>query len=167
MSRVFGSTQSHSSPTSHRAQIPSSSDEVSSDGSELEFARSNDDYDDDSSRVEDQQEQGGGVRGRGCMQPRRRGRGRRPGRGRDRGGRGTSSQAMCGMGIRGRGMGGGGGGGGGDTSGITQDHLILYGPWQRKESNALNIHLEEVSLVLYFLLTVTCPPRTFSSIFHG
>ena len=28
----------YSSPTSHRAQIPSSSDEVSSDGSELEFA---------------------------------------------------------------------------------------------------------------------------------
>ena len=52
MSTVFGSIQSHSSPTSHRAQIPSSSDEVSSDGSELEFARSNDD-DDDSSRVED------------------------------------------------------------------------------------------------------------------
>ena len=37
----------------------------SSDGSELEFARSNDDDDDDSSQVEDQQEQGGGVRGRG------------------------------------------------------------------------------------------------------
>ena len=41
----------YSSPTSHRAQIPSSSDEVSSDGSELEFARSNDDDDDDSSQV--------------------------------------------------------------------------------------------------------------------
>ena len=79
MSTVFGSTQSHSNPTSHRAQIPSSSDEVSSDGSELEFARSNDD-DGDSSRVEDQQEQGGGVRGRGWMQPRRRGRGRRTGK---------------------------------------------------------------------------------------
>ena len=67
MSTVFGSTQCHSSPTSHRAQIPSSSDEVSSDGSELEFARPNydDDDDDDSSRVEDQREQGGGVRGRG------------------------------------------------------------------------------------------------------
>ena len=53
----------YSSPTSHRAQIPSSSDEVSSDSSELEFARSNDD--DDSSQVEDQQEQGDdGVRGR-------------------------------------------------------------------------------------------------------
>ena len=25
-----------------------------------------------------------------------------------------------------------------DTSGITQDQLILYDPWQRKESNALN-----------------------------
>ena len=110
MSTVFGSIQSHSSSTSDRAQIPSGSDEVSSDGSELEFARSNDD-DDSSSRVEDQQEQGGGVGGRGCMQPRRRGRGRRPGRGRGRGGRGTSSQAMYGMGIRkwhGR-----------DTSGIT------------------------------------------------
>ena len=68
ISAVFGSTQSHSSPTSHRAQISSSSDEVSSDDSELEFTRSNDD--DDSSQVEDQQEQGGGVRGRGCMQPR-------------------------------------------------------------------------------------------------
>ena len=53
MSTVFGSTQSHSSSTSHRAQIPSSSDEVSSDGSDLEFARSNDDDDDDSSWVED------------------------------------------------------------------------------------------------------------------
>ena len=106
MSTIFGSTQSHSSPTSHRAQILSSSDEVSSDGSELEIARSND-GDDDSSRVEDQQEQGGGVRGRACMQPRRRGRGRRPGRGRDRGVRETSSQAMCGMGIR-KGNGGGG-----------------------------------------------------------
>ena len=61
MSTVFGYTQSHSSPTSHRAQISSTSDEVSSDGSELEFARSNDDDDDDSSRVEDQQEQGDGV----------------------------------------------------------------------------------------------------------
>ena len=99
MSTVFGSTLSHSSPTSHRAQIPSSSDEVSSDGSELEFARSNDD--DDSSQVEDQQEQGGGVRGRVCMQPRRRFRGHRPGRGRGRGGRGTFSQAMCGMGWEG------------------------------------------------------------------
>ena len=99
MSAVFGSTQSHSSPTSHRAQISSSSEEVSSDGSELEFARSNDD-DDDSSRVEDQQEQGGGARGKGCMQPRRRGRGRRPGRGHGRGGRGTASRTMCGMAIR-------------------------------------------------------------------
>ena len=64
------------------------------------------------------------------MQPRRRGRGRRPRRGCGRGGRGTSSQAMCRMGIKkGRGR---------DTSGITQDQLILNGPWQRKESNALN-----------------------------
>ena len=92
MSTVFGSTQNHSSPTSHRAQIPNSSDEVSSDSSKLEFARPNDD-DDDSSRVENQQEQGGGVRGRGCMQPRRRG------------------HAMYGMGIR--------KGHGRDTSGIT------------------------------------------------
>ena len=91
MSTVFGSAQIHTSPTSHNAQIPSSSDEVSSDGSELEFARSNDD--DDSSRVEDQQEQGGGVGGRECMQPRRRCRGHRPVRGHGRGGRGTSSQA--------------------------------------------------------------------------
>ena len=63
----------YSSHTSHRAQKPSRSDEVSSDGSELEFSRSNND-DGDSSRVEDQQDQGGGVRGRGCMQPRGRGR---------------------------------------------------------------------------------------------
>ena len=63
MSTVFGSTQSTAAPAP-RAQIPISSDEVSSDGSELEFARSNDD-DGDSSRVEDQQEQGGGVRVRG------------------------------------------------------------------------------------------------------
>ena len=91
----------YSSPTSHRAQMPSSSDEVSSDGSELEFARSNDDDDDDSSRVEDQQEKGGGVSGRKCMQPRRRGCGRRLGRGRGRGGHGSISQAMCGMGWEG------------------------------------------------------------------
>ena len=84
----------YSSPTSHRAQIPSSSDEVSSDGSELEFARSNND-DGDSSQVEDQQEGGVGVRGRGCMQPRRRGRGC------GRGGHGSFSQAMCGMGWEG------------------------------------------------------------------
>ena len=90
----------YSSPTSHRAQIPSSSDEVLSYGSELEFARSNDD-DGDSSRVEDQQEQGGGVRRKECMQPRRRGRGRRLGRGHGRVGRGTFSQAMCGMGWEG------------------------------------------------------------------
>ena len=79
MSTVFGSK--YSSLTSHRAQIPSSSDEVSSDGSELEFARSNDDDDEDSSQVEDQQEQGGGIRGRGCMPPTRRDRGRGLGRG--------------------------------------------------------------------------------------
>ncbi len=58
MSTVFSSTQSHINPTSHRAQIPSSSDEVSSDGSKFEFARSND-HDDNSSCVDDQQEQGG------------------------------------------------------------------------------------------------------------
>ena len=121
MSTVFGSTQSTAAPSPTVLQIPSSNDEVSSDGSELEFARSNDD-DGDSSRVEDQQEQGGGVRGRGCMQPRRRGRGRRLGKGRGRGGHGSFSQAMCGMGWE-------------DTSGITQDQLILNGPWQRKESN--------------------------------
>ena len=80
--------------------------------------------------VEDQQEQGGGIRGRGCMQPRRRCHGRRPGKGRGRGGRRTSSQAMCGMGIR--------KGHERDTSGITQNQLILNGPWQRKESNDLN-----------------------------
>ena len=54
MFTVLVSTQSHSSPTSKNAQIPSSSDEVSSDGGELEFARSNDN--DNSSRVEDQHE---------------------------------------------------------------------------------------------------------------
>ena len=79
--------------------------------------------------MEDQQEQGVGVRGRGCKQPRRRDRGCRLGRGRGGGGRGTSSQVMCGAGIRKR--------HGKDTSGIAQDQLILYGPWQRKESNAL------------------------------
>ena len=47
-----------------------------------------------------------------------------------RGGRGTFSQAMCGMGFR--------KGHGRDISGITQDQLILNGPWHRKESNALN-----------------------------
>ena len=129
MSTVFGSTQSHSSPTSHRALIPSSSDEVSSDSGGLEVVGSNGDNE-DSSQVEDKQEQSGDVRGRGCMQPRRRGHGRRPGRGRGRGGPGTSSQAMCGMGIR-KGL-------WRATSGITQDQLILNGPWQRKESTALN-----------------------------
>ena len=53
MSTVFGSIQSHSSPTSHKAKIPSGSDEVSSDSSELESDRSNVD-DADNSRVEDQ-----------------------------------------------------------------------------------------------------------------
>ena len=139
MSTIFGSTQCHSSPSSHRDQIPSSSDEVSSDGSELEFARSNDD--DDISRVEDQQEQGGGVRGRGCMQARRRGRGRRPGRGHGRGGRVTSSRAMCGMVIR--------KGHERDTSGNTQDQLILNGPWQRKESNALNYFWLYFAIFIY------------------
>ena len=129
MSTVFRSTQSRSSPTSHRAQILSSSDEVSSDGSGLEFVGSNDDNE-DSSLVEYKQEQSGGVRGRGCMQPRRRGRGRRPGRGCGRGGPGTSSQSMCGMGIR-KGL-------GRATNGITQDQVILNGPWQRKESTGLN-----------------------------
>ena len=141
MSTVFGSTQSHSSPTSHRAQIPSGSDEVSSDGSELEFARSNDDDDDDSSQVEDQQEQGGGVRGRGCMPPRRRGSGRRLGRGRGTDGCGTFSQAMCRMGIR--------KGHERDTSGITQDQHILNGPWQRKESNALNYFWFYFAIFIY------------------
>ena len=58
------------------------------------------------------------------------GRERRPGRECGRGGRGTSSQAICGMGIR--------KGHGRYTGGITQDQHILNGPWQRKESNALN-----------------------------
>ena len=77
--------------------------------------------------MEDQQEQGGGIRG--VYATRRRGRGRRPGRGRGRGGRGTSSQAMCVMGITHR-----------DTSGITQSQLILNGSWQRK-GNALNLSI--------------------------
>ena len=64
------------------------------------------------------------------MQPKRRCRGHGPGRGHGRGGRGTSSQAMCRMGIR--------KGNERGTSGITQDQLILNGPWQGKESNALN-----------------------------
>ena len=38
------------------------------------------------------------------------------------GGRGTSSQAMCGIGIK--------KGHGKDTSRITQDQLVLNGPWQ-------------------------------------
>ena len=75
------------------------------------------------------------------MQPRRRDRGRTPGRGRGRGGRWTSSQAMCGMGIR--------KGHGRDTSGITQDQLILNGPWQRKESNALNYFWLYFAIFIY------------------
>ena len=64
------------------------------------------------------------------MQPRSRGHGRRPGRGCGKGGRGTFCQAISRMGNR--------KGHGRDTSGITQDQLILKDPWQRKESNALN-----------------------------
>ena len=79
----------------------------------MEFARSNDD-DGDSSWVEDQQEQGGDV----CNQ-----------------GEWVIDVAEVDMGVSvkqcvewdGR-----------DASGITQDQLILNGPWQRKESNALN-----------------------------
>ena len=114
----------YSSPTSHRAQIPSSNNEVTSDGSELEFARSNDD-DGDSSRVEDQQEQGGRIRGRGVCNK----------------GEGAMDVDLeegmakmdVGLSVKqcvewdGR-----------DTSGITQDQLILNGPRQGKESNALN-----------------------------
>ena len=36
-----------------------------------------------------------------------------------------------------------------DTSGITQDQLLLNGPWQRKESNALNIFLLYFSIFIY------------------
>ena len=124
-----------SRPTSHRAQIPSSSDEVSSDGSDFEFARSNDD-DDDSSQVEDQQEQGGGVRGRGCMQPRRRDHGRRLGRGCGRVDVGFSIKQCVKWDGR-------------DTSGITQDQHTLNGPWQRKESNALNYFWLYFAILIY------------------
>ena len=158
MSTVFGSKQSHSSPTSHRALIPRSSDVVSSDGSGLEFAGSNDDNE-DSSQVEDKQEQSGDVRGRGCMQPRRRGRGCRPGRGHGRGGPGTSSQAMCGMGIR-KGL-------GRATSGITQDQLILNSPWQRKESTALNYRFRGGEPGPTFPVDISMSTLDFfSSIFH-
>ena len=124
----------YSSPTSHRAQTPSSRNEVSSDGSELEFARSNDDS--DSSWVEDQQEQGGCVRGRGvCNQ-----------------GEGVvdvdleEGMAEVDMGVLvkqcvewdGR-----------DTSGITLDQLILNGPWQRKECNALNYFWLYFAIFIY------------------
>ena len=73
------------------------------------------------------------------MQPRRRGLGRRLGRGCGRGGRGTFSQAMCGIGIR--------KGHGRDTSGITQNQLILNGPWQ--ESNAWNYFLLYFEIFIY------------------
>ena len=107
----------YSRPTSHRAQISSSSDEASFDGSELEFARSNDDDDDDRSQVEDQQDQGGGVRGRGvCKQ----------GEGivdvdLEEGVAevdvGLSVKQCVQWDLR-------------DTTGITQDQHILNGPWQ-------------------------------------
>ena len=36
-----------------------------------------------------------------------------------------------------------------DTSGITQDQLILNGPWQRKESNALNYFWLYFAIFIY------------------
>ena len=36
-----------------------------------------------------------------------------------------------------------------DTSGITQDQLILNGPWQRKESNALNYFWLYLAIFIY------------------
>ena len=36
-----------------------------------------------------------------------------------------------------------------DTSGITQDQHILNGPWQRKESNALNYFLLYFAIFIY------------------
>ena len=84
--------------------------------------------------MEDQQEQGGGVRGRGYIQPRRRD--RRHGRGCGRRGRGTLSQAMCEWDGR-------------NTSGITRDQHILNGPWQRKESNALNYFWLYFAIFIY------------------
>ena len=86
--------------------------------------------------MEDQQEQGGGVRGRGCMQPRRRDCGCRLGIGCGRGGRGTFSQAMCGMGWE-------------RYLWNTQDQHTLNGPWQRKESNALNYFLLYFAIFIY------------------
>ena len=36
-----------------------------------------------------------------------------------------------------------------DTNGITQDQLILNGPWQRKESNALNYFWLHFAIFIY------------------
>ena len=36
-----------------------------------------------------------------------------------------------------------------DTSGITQDQLILNGPWQRRESNALNYFWLYFAIFIY------------------
>ena len=36
-----------------------------------------------------------------------------------------------------------------DTNGITQDQLILNGPWQRKESNALNYFWLYFAIFIY------------------
>ena len=36
-----------------------------------------------------------------------------------------------------------------ETSGITQDQLILNGPWQRKESNALNYFWLYFAIFIY------------------
>ena len=36
-----------------------------------------------------------------------------------------------------------------DTSGITQDQLILNGPWQRKERNALNYFWLYFTIFIY------------------
>ena len=86
--------------------------------------------------MEDQQEQGGGVRGRGCMQPRR--------RVVDVDLEEGMAEVAMGVSVKqcvewdGR-----------DTSGITQDQLILNGPWQRKESNALNYFWLYFAIFIY------------------
>ena len=44
-----------------------------------------------------------------------------------------------------------------DTSGITQDQLILNGPWQRKESNALNyfwLYFSFIEMKAFFIYII-------------
>ena len=133
MSTVFGSIQSTAAPPPHRAQIPSSSDEVSSDGSELEFQMMMMvivlGWKISKSKVVMLEEGGVCNQGEGIVNVDL-----------EEG----VAEVDVGLSVKqcvewdGR-----------DTSGITQDQLILNGPWQRKESNALNYFWLYFAIFIY------------------